>query len=335
VSTQSRPGTGGASTAKAQVGRLLALLPYLLAHPNAPMADVATMFGVSEKQLRADLDVLWYCGLPGLMPGDLIEVDMEAVDGEGRINVTNADYLTRPLRLAADESVALLVALRALEESVEGDQRDSVARLTARLEGAAGNAAAAVAGQVSLQPAKLAVDPAVRDTIRAALARRVRVHLRYWVPSRDETTERDVDPIRWVEALGVAYLEGWCHNAEAIRLFRLDRIAGIDLLDQPAGDHPAPERDPAAGTVFTPSDTDVEVVLDLEPNAAWVPEYYPVEDVEELENGRLRVRLRVTEPGWLVRLALRLGEAATVVAPPEMAAAVKTTATAALAGYDT
>jgi proteasome accessory factor C len=328
-----RTGTGGPSTAKAQVGRLLALLPYLLAHPNARMADVARLFGVSEKQLRSDLDVLWYCGLPGLMPGDLIEVDMEALDGEGRINVTNADYLTRPLRLAADESVALLVALRALEESIEGEQRESVTRLAARLEAAAGDAAA-VAGQVELQPAGPAVDPAIRDTVRTALTQRRRVHLRYWVPSRDETTERDVDPVRWVEAQGVAYLEGWCHRVEAIRLFRLDRIAAIHLLAEPAGDHPAPTRDPAAGSVFTPSANDIDVVLELESQAAWVPEYYPVEEVEELGDGRLRVRLRVTEPDWLVRLALRLGDAVHVVSPPDLTADVAAAARAALVAYE-
>jgi proteasome accessory factor C len=267
-----------------------------------------------------------------LMPGDLIEVDMEAVDGEGRINVTNADYLTRPLRLAADESVALLVALRALEESIEGEQRESVTRLAARLEAAAGDAAV-VAGQVELQPARPAVDPAVRQTVRTALAQRRRVHLRYWVPSRDETTERDVDPVRWVEAQGVAYLEGWCHRVEAIRLFRLDRIAAIDLLAEPADEHPAPDRDPG-GSVFTPSADDIDVVLELESHAAWVPEYYPVEEVEELGEGRLRVRLRVTEPGWLVRLALRLGDAVHVVSPSDLREDVAAAASAALAAYE-
>ena len=137
-----------------------------------------------------------------------------------------------------------------------------------------------------------------------------------------------------MEAQGVAYLEGWCHRVEAIRLFRLDRIAAIDLLAEPAGDHPAPERDPAAGTVFTPSADDIDVLLELESHAAWVPEYYPVEEVEELGEGRLRVRLRVTEPDWLVRLALRLGDAVRVVSPADLAAAVAAAASAALVAYE-
>ena len=52
------------------------------------------------KTLREDLSVLWMCGMPGLTPGDLIDIDMDAVDGEGVIHLSNADYLTRPLRLS-------------------------------------------------------------------------------------------------------------------------------------------------------------------------------------------------------------------------------------------
>ena len=59
------------------------------------MTDVAAAFGITLKTLREDLSVLWMCGMPGLTPGDLIDIDMDAVDGEGVIHLSNADYLTR------------------------------------------------------------------------------------------------------------------------------------------------------------------------------------------------------------------------------------------------
>ena len=103
-------------TSQAQVRRLLSLVPYLREHDGVAMADVAAAFGISLKTLREDLNVLWMCGLPGLAPGDLIDIDMDAVDGEGLIHLSNADYLTRPLRLSADEALALVLALRTLRE---------------------------------------------------------------------------------------------------------------------------------------------------------------------------------------------------------------------------
>ncbi|MGE5763764.1 MAG: protein pafC, partial [Mycobacterium leprae] len=65
------------SGATARLPRLLALVPYLLHHPGAEVGHVARLFGVSERQLLADLTLVWMCGLPGHTPGDLIEVSVE------------------------------------------------------------------------------------------------------------------------------------------------------------------------------------------------------------------------------------------------------------------
>lgn len=90
--------------------RLLALVPYLMSHPGAQVGEVAAVFGLSEKQLIDDLQLVWMCGLPGHTPGDLIDVSWDG----GEILIDNADTIARPLRLGIDEASALLVALRML-----------------------------------------------------------------------------------------------------------------------------------------------------------------------------------------------------------------------------
>jgi proteasome accessory factor C len=47
----------------------------------------------------------------------------------------------------------------------------------------------------------------------------------------------------------------------------------------------------------------------------------------------MTIQLRVADPGWLVRLMLRLGGEATLVAPPDLADQVRRTARAALGAY--
>jgi proteasome accessory factor C len=322
----------GPSGAQRQVGRLLSLLPYLLSHPNAQMADVAQLFGVSERQLLDDLNVLWFSGLPGLAMGDYIEVDMDAAEGAGVINVTNADYLARPLRLGTDEALALVVALRTLAAMPGSYDRSAIERAIGKLEEAAGSAAERSSA------VRVEVDgDAVADvaaTVRAALDDKRRLHLSYWVPGRDETTERDVDPMRLALADGRLYLEGWCRRAEAVRLFRLDRVAAIEILDV-AAEVPsqARPRDLAAG-IFQPSPDDELVTLELGPGGRWVAEYYPCESVHSIRHGRLQVQLRVADRRWLRRLVLRLGGTGRVVDPPDLASAVAHDAEAALAAYD-
>jgi len=322
------------SSARDQVQRLLALVPYLRENDGARVDDVAAEFGVRPKQIIADLKVLWFCGLPGAQMGDLIEIDIDAAEGEGVIHLNNADYLARPLRLAAAEALALLTALRTLREVTGDADRDAVDRAITKLETAAGEGAAAAvegaAAHVHVEPAR----PEIADTVNRALARRRRLHLTYDVPSRDETTERDVDPMRLVVSEGRTYLEAWCRLAEDVRLFRLDRIAAAKLLDLPSDPPPqATPRDLSNG-MFQPSEADMLAKIRLAPPARWVAEYYPIESVTEGPGGSLIITLRVADTAWLQRLVLRLGGSATVLEPAQLGNQIAETAREALKAYD-
>ncbi len=249
------------------------------------------------------------------------------------IRVSNAEYLSRPLRLDSSEASALIVALRALREGSDEAVRPIVDRALAKLEAAAGDGAA-LAAQVEVRLPE--GEPALvrlRDRLARAVEQRRQVRLDYYVPSRDESTERVVDPIRVVTAEGHTYLDAWCHVAEDQRLFRLDRVSRADVLDSEVERHDVAPRDLAQG-LFQPSPDDTLVTLRLQPPARWVAEYYPVQDVADAGDGDLRVRLRVGDPAWLTRLVLRIGASATVEEPPRLAAQVRDAAARALRAYD-
>src|SRR5476649_1415023 len=132
-----------------QLPRLLSLVPYLLTRPGARMADVARTFGVSEEQIARDLELVYMCGLPGYFPGDLIEVDITA---SGRITVSNADSIGRPLRLFRDEALPLIVGLRMLADLPGLQDRDAVDSALVKLEDAAGDVAAIASIAVDVDP---------------------------------------------------------------------------------------------------------------------------------------------------------------------------------------
>jgi len=206
----------------------------------------------------------------------------------------------------------------------------ALSRTIAKLEAAAGEAAA-VSAQVQVQVDKgHAGDVLAR--MQDAIERRRRIHLRYYVPGRDEATERDVDPMRLLVVEGRTYLEGWCRRAEGVRLFRLDRVLGMRVLDVAAAVPPEAEPVDVDEGLFRPSPQDVSVVLELRPAGHWVAEYYPCESVERHDD-ELRVTLRTPDTRWVRRLALRLGEDGRVIAPADLAAQVGEDAAAALAQY--
>jgi len=315
-------------TATDRLSRLLAMVPWLLAHQGVTLRRAADEFGIDEAQLVKDLELLFVCGLPGHMPDDLIEADWE----DGVVYLANADAISRPLRLGVDEALALIVGLRALADVPGLGDRDAVTRALTKLEAAAGGAAA-TADSVRVDLPR-DVGASVLSACEDALRRRRRLHLGYLVPHRDETTERDVDPMRLLHLDGHWYLEGWCHRAEAVRMFRLDRVVDVRVLDVD-GSPPATarSRDLDAG-LFAPGPQDTVVTLRLAARARWVVDYYPVESVEVLADGALLVRMRTGDTAWLRQLVLRLGGAARVLDPPALADDVLTSARAALAAYE-
>ncbi len=316
-------------SATVRLSRLLTMVPWLVNRQGIDIDDASRELGVPREQIEADLNLLFVCGTPGHMPDDLIEAEWEG----GHVYLRNADTIARPLRLGVDEATALIVGLRTLAAVPGLGERDAVDRALAKLTEATGESA-----QASSRVRVTLSGPATDDMLtqaRGALRNRRRVHLQYLVAARDESTERDVDPMQVVSLDGHWYLEGWCHRAQDVRLFRLDRIEGIDVLDVD-GAPPAHARSRDLNAdIFTPAPDDLEVTLSLAPEAAWVAEYYPVQDRVQESDGTLTVTLRTADTTWIRNLVWRLAGGARVLHPVSLREEVRAGADEALAGYDT
>jgi proteasome accessory factor C len=304
-----------------RLGRLLNLVPYLLARPGIPIADAAAGLGVTEKQLREDLELLWVCGLPGYGPGDLIDM---AFDGD-RVTITYDAGIDRPLRLTPDEALALVVALRMLAETPGAGE--AVDRALAKIESAAGDLAdAPVAVRLPANAERL-------DAIRGAIERGHALHLTYYTAARDETTERVVDPMRVLMVGGKGYLEAWCRRAEATRMFRVDRIDAFTELDEPAAPPAQAVPQDVSHGVFHPTPDLPLVTLRVGRGSRWITEYYPVEQVRP-DGDEWVVSMRVTDLGWAQRLLTGVGPDVTVVAPAELVDRIRARTDTALDQYN-
>ncbi|AOS63233.1 helix-turn-helix transcriptional regulator [Actinoalloteichus hymeniacidonis] len=316
------------SASSERLSRLLSLVPYLLARPGIPIAEAAADFDVTPRQLRKDLELLWMCGLPGYGPGDLIDLSFD----DESVMVSYDAGMSRPLRLTTTEATSLLVALRALTDDPGVTDVDAVARAVAKIEAAVGRAQPS--GVVVGLGRHGAVREGVRDSVQQALERRRALRLRYYTASRDEISERTIDPTRLVLLDGRDYLEGWCRSAEGMRLFRMDRIDQADVTDEPAA--PPKHAEPVDLTTgaFRPAADQHAAVLVLDRDVRWVAEYHPVEDPIEVEGGRLRVTMRYSDSSWMLRLVLGLGGRVQILEPASLAEAVRSRAGAALSLAD-
>lgn len=315
-------GRPAGTAATGWLARLLNLLPYLHARPGIRIADAAADLGVSEEQLRDDLELLWVCGLPGYGPGDLIDMVFEG----DRVTITYDAGIDRPLRLTPDEALALVVALRMLAETPGVADRGAIDRALATIERAAGEPA----------PVAVGVPPANADRlaeVREAVAGGRALEITYYSATRDRITHRVVDPMRVMMVAGHGYLEAWCRRAGEVRRFRVDRIDALTVRDEPAAPPPQARPAPIVNGIFQPGAELPLVTLRVGRGARWIAEYYPCEQVDD--NGeRWLVSLRVTDLAWARRLVLGLGPEVTVVAPPALVDAVRVHAAAALGAYE-
>jgi proteasome accessory factor C len=314
------------SRSRQQVVRMLALVPYLQGNDGVPVNEVAAEFGVAPKVIRDDLRLLMYTGT-GEYAGELIDFDLTALEEDGIVHIRDAEFMTRPLRISTREGVALIVALRTLRASAAGDELTVIDSALAKLESAVGGVSAPV--DVLLDE----VAPDIHATIVRGLSSGKRIELTYANASRDEQSDRDVDPRRLFTEQGKLYLEAWCLKAEDLRFFRLDRVVSARVTAIDAEEHDAQPRDLSDG-IFTVGTQTPYAEVDLHPHAHWLTEYYQVDLVEEREDGVWRAKLYGADWSWLRRLVLRNAGSITVIAPDFLRQQVVDDARSALAAYD-
>lgn len=269
------------------------MLPWIIEHDGASTSDLVSRFGYTDTtDLVKDLHLVFMTGLPGYGPGDLIDVDIF----EDEVYIDAADYFAQPLRLTPGEALGLLAAGMTLIESDQAPPalRSAVEKLSAVI---APDDSDAVHFDVPT--------PAAVGTLRAAIAEQHLVRIGYLGVASNERTVRDIEGRNVFFNLGNWYLSGLCRLANAPRVFRVDRMDSIDVLDD---SYDLPDMPVQTMIQYQPTESDERVSFTLDPSAAWVAEYYPV-DLDILDDGSLRVTMSVSEPLVAARLLIQLGTA--------------------------
>ncbi len=290
-----------------RLSRILALIPYVLEQRIADVEDLLERFDYTRDQLTRDLNTVFVCGLPGYGPGDL----MEAYIDEDDVIIDAADYFSNAPRLSPTEALGLLAA---------GMTVIGMGQATTALESAVSKLA-----RVAIPDAESALTVDLLDeshnvsTLRDAAAAHSVVRITYRSVSKEETTERDIEPWAVFATLGRWYVMGYCRLVEDERTFRVDRIRDLSVLDE-SFTPPARVPEPVVG--YTASADDIVCVIDLFPHAQWVLEYYPVE-IMSGDDHKTRIRFSAPDPELPARLLLRLGEHAKLIDGPEVAERVQ------------
>jgi proteasome accessory factor C len=313
-------------TAGERLARMLAVVPWLVAHDGVTVDECAAHFGVTPEQLERDLWLLVVCGVPGYGPDQLVDIDFW---DDGVIHVLDPQTLGRPMRLTHEEALSLLVALRMLAQLPGVDDRDAVVTAAAKLERIASEG-----GSDRFITVQVRVPPSVTEAVDTAIALGSDLHITYASATKDEVTSRTVQPRRLFSIDGVSYLEAHCLSAEALRTFRLDRVLDATVTEPTAPRRERIEPAPTAPASVTPLPTGPTAVLALSTAARWIVDVHQATVLdEEASDGWALVRVPLHSLDWAVRLVLMLRGEARVVEPAELVEAVAAAAASALEAY--
>ena len=167
-----RPRSAPGRETSRRLRRLLALVGWLAQVGEAPIAEAARRFGMSEKELVAELELAACCGTPPYTPDTLMEIEVS----EHSVRAFLPAEYARPRRLTPAEGFAVAASARLLL-AVPGSEDDALRRALAKLDAALGSREAVgldVDAPAHLAAVREAADagPGARDRLPLGLARR-------------------------------------------------------------------------------------------------------------------------------------------------------------------
>jgi proteasome accessory factor C len=303
----------GPRNAEDRLRRLLVMLPWLMEVGEVPLADVARRFDMTEEQVQSELELVAMCGLPPFVD-EMIDVFVD----DGMVFVGVPRLFTRPLRLTAPEAFSLLTSARAAMELPGADLHGPLGRGLSKL--------ASVLADLGIDAgaddtAGVVVDlgrPPLTDDLAEAAANGTELDISYYSPAHDEVSRRTMVPLHVFADAGNWYVLADDGRSGERRTFRIDRIESV----APTGrrvDVVAPTRPPER--FFEDADV-ARATIRFGPDARWVLDRYPIDEVAELGDGWVEARLPVSSDRWLAKLLIRLGPDAVLVEPSNPAIAL-------------
>jgi len=305
--------------AAAQLRRLLLALPALADGEPHPIAKVAKTAGTTVDAVARDLRTL--VTRYDNDPGGFVE-GVQLAFGSDSVQL-RSKLFRRPMGLSPAELAALELGLVALEQELPPHEASVARKARERIV----KVAPGVEPKKARRPAHAAAPTATEQDgvhlsqLRDALNGKLKVKILYRSGSDAKGTMRAVHPYGLVHAAHW-YLVAFCDKANAIRIFRFDRILGVLVLNERATipDGVQLERTLHHDRALVNHAEEHLVVRYSARVARWIAER---EEVEEQPDGSVMVRHPLLDDDWAVRHVLQYGPDAVVVEPQRIQVLVR------------
>ena len=207
-------------TAISRVARAMDMIPFVLENPGIKVEQLAQKFGVNQKQIIKDLELIFLCGLPGYTPYELIDLTYE----DGLVTVIDPQLFDKPRKFTETEGVIIVLGLELLKGSISDLIQlrgidDLINKLSTRFK--VSNSAT-----LEIQP-----KPAFFIDALKAISQNSALRIKYNSLSKDYVSEKLIKPLRISLKNGFYYLYAFDLDADSDRVYRLDQILSATICE--------------------------------------------------------------------------------------------------------
>jgi proteasome accessory factor C len=290
---------------------MLALTGYLINNRQQRLSDLASHFQVTEKEIRSAVVTISLSGVGMYRPDELFFLDYDLLE-EGIVDLSFAPTLEAVPRLSARQAAAIASGLSYLMNLVDTKDQDQIKQLLEIL----GRGALGTKGlPFMVQPTEGDCDLAL---VRQAVAESRALKCSY-INSAGEITNRQIEPQLLESREANWFVKGFCRSNQESRVFRLDRMREIELLEE------FEERelvDTESDQIYSVRKSDIDVIFEVDPEAfALIADYKP--EFEISGNESVQVTIAIGQLETLGRIVARYSGKVRVLAPAAARVAVR------------
>lgn len=301
------------------------MIPLIRARPGIRIPELASIFGVRDSEIWEDLtEVLTMCGVPPYLPHNYL---VFAIHGDS-VSIRFAEHLSRPVHLTLQEALAIDLALRSVSGGRLPAFGDAAPRLRRKLRDLLGGPDRAALAAFDKSVAGTPPSDEVTETIcllKEAMGRNIATAVVYYTASRDEVTERVIEPYGLIDHRGHWYVIARDRRRDRVSSFRVDRIRSASLIQD--DEYEVPDDFTAESyrrdELYHPSPDDTAVKVRFGPGvAARVREETDRKLLTEQADGSVvkTFSMAPERPRWLYSHVARFGPNAEVISPPDVRA---------------
>ena len=290
---------------------MLALTGFLINNRQQKLNDLANHFQVTEKEVRSAVVTISLSGVGMYRPDELFFLDYDLLE-EGIVDLSFAPTLEAVPRLSTRQVAAIASGLSYLLNLVDTKDQQQIKQLLEILG----------RGAFSSNELPFMVQPTRGDSdlalVRQAVAETRAIKCSY-INAAGEVTNREIEPQLLESREANWFLKGFCRSNQETRVFRLDRMREIELLDIfDERELPSTETD----QIYSVRKSDLEVLFEVDPEAfAFVADYRP--EFEISGNKSVQVKIPIGQLETLGRIVARYSGKVRVLAPAAARVAVR------------